>query len=81
MLDERAEAAAYHRRCVELCTAASRPVAEFAKSLIYVARYHLSGGGGDIKLAREYLERVSGTNAEESSFAVEYLRKLGIGSH
>lgn len=81
LLEERAEAAAYHRRSVELCTALGRPVSEFAKSCMYVARYHLFYGGGDTKLAREYLERVAATNTEESSVALEYLRKLRTGSH
>ncbi|KAF8590891.1 cell division control protein 23 [Ramaria rubella] len=81
LLEERAEAAAYHRRCVELGTAEGRPISEFAKSCIYVARYHLFWGGGDLRLSKEYLEKVAGSNVEESTIAVEYLRKLRAGTH
>ena len=81
LLEERAEAAAYHRRCVELGTAEGRPVSEFAKSCMYVARYHLFWGGGDLKMAREYSEKVAGSNVEESTVALEYLRKLRTMNH
>ncbi|KZT11024.1 TPR-like protein [Laetiporus sulphureus 93-53] len=64
-LDEFAEAAAYHRHVVEVCRAANKPVAEFAKSGVYVARYHVLHGGNDIGLAKEYLEIVASSNAEE----------------
>lgn len=78
LLDERAEAAAYHRRCVELSVTAGRPVSEYVKSCMYVVRYQLLWGGGDRRLAKEYLERVAGSNTEESPFAAEYLRKLRL---
>ena len=80
-LEERAEAAAYHRRCVELGIAERRPVSEFAKSCMYVARYHLFWGGGDFKVAREYSEKVAGSNVEDSSLAMDYLRRLRTGGH
>ncbi|KAH9929513.1 TPR-like protein [Epithele typhae] len=74
-LEEFAEAAAYHRRIVEVCRAAQKPVPEWAKSAIYVARYHVQHGGGDLTLARQYLEFVSGSNAEEVTQATEMLRR------
>jgi len=81
LLEERAEAAAYHRRCVEICVSEGRPIAEYVKSCMYVARYHLVWSGGNPKLAREYLERVAASNVEDSATALEYLRKLRLGGH
>ncbi|OSX66337.1 hypothetical protein POSPLADRAFT_1133350, partial [Postia placenta MAD-698-R-SB12] len=66
-LDEFAEAAAYHHRVAEVCRAANKAVAEYAKSGVYVARYHLIHGGGDIALAKEYLEAIASSNAEEAT--------------
>lgn len=77
-LEERAEAAAYHRRCVELGIAEGRPVSDYAKSCIYVARYNIFWNGGNIKLAREYVEKIAGSNVEESGIASDYLRRLRL---
>ncbi|KAI0704990.1 TPR-like protein [Cerioporus squamosus] len=74
-LEEYAEAAAYHRRIVEVCRAAQKPVPEWSKSAVYVARYHISHGGGDLALARQYLEFVAASNAEEVNQANELLRR------
>ncbi|TBU33911.1 TPR-like protein [Dichomitus squalens] len=74
-LEEYAEAAAYHRRIVEVCRAAQKPVPEWSKSAVYVARYHIQHGGGDLDLARQYLLLVSTSNAEEVNQANELLRR------
>ena len=42
---------------------------------MYVARYHISQGGGDLALARQYLELVAASNAEEVNQANELLRR------
>ena len=42
---------------------------------MYVARYHLHHGGGDLVLARQYLEFVATSNAEEVNQANELLRR------
>lgn len=76
LLGEKPEAAAYHRRCVELGLAEGRPVVEYAKSCIYVATFHIVMGGGDLRLAKEYCEKVAASNVEESSTAMEYLRRI-----
>ncbi|KAG9316570.1 hypothetical protein JVU11DRAFT_2623 [Chiua virens] len=75
-LQELAEAAAYHRKVVEICCAEDRPVQDYAKSSIYVARHQMVTPGGDLTLAREYLERVAGSNAEEVTQAADWLKKL-----
>lgn len=77
-LDEFAEAAAYHHRVAEVCRAANKAVAEYAKSGVYVARYHLIHGGGDIALAKEYLEAIASSNAEEVGQATEMLRRAKL---
>ncbi|KAI0663596.1 TPR-like protein [Cubamyces menziesii] len=74
-LEEFAEAAAYHRRIVEVCRSAQKPIQEWSKSAVYVARYHILQGGGDLALARQYLEWVSVSNAEEVTQANELLRR------
>lgn len=78
LLEERAEAAAYHRRCVELGVAEGRPVSDYAKNCMYVIRYNIAWGGGNVKLAKEYAEKIAGSNVEESAIAAEYLRKLRL---
>ena len=91
-LDEPAEAAAYHRKVVEICQVegifictvcygmcsreAERPVQDYAKSSIYVARHQMVTSGGDLSLAKEYLERVASSNAEEVTQAADWLKKL-----
>lgn len=42
---------------------------------MYVARYHILHGGGDLALARQYLEWVAVSNAEEVTQANELLRR------
>lgn len=48
----------------------------YAKSCIYVAKYHMDKGGKDLALAQDYLERVAASNAEEVAQAAELLRRL-----
>ncbi|KAF7973712.1 hypothetical protein HWV62_14398 [Athelia sp. TMB] len=73
-LEEFSEAAAYHRRVVEVCRANGRPVPDFAKSSLYVARHYLTTGG-DLHIAHEYLERVAASNSEEVGQATELLKQ------
>ena len=40
-----------------------------------MARYHIQHGGGDLTLARQYLEFVASSNAEEVTQATELLRR------
>lgn len=54
---------------------AEKPVPEWSKSAVYVARYHIQHGGGDLILARQYLEFVATSNAEEVNQAAELLRR------
>ncbi|KAG1732216.1 uncharacterized protein EDB91DRAFT_1152196 [Suillus paluster] len=75
-LEEQAEAAAYHRRVVEICRIEERPVQDYAKSSIFVARHHMMIAGGDLLLAKDYLERVANSNAEEVAQASDWLKKL-----
>ena len=55
---------------------AEKPVPDWSKSAVYVARYHIQHGGGDQLLARQYLEYVASSNAEEVTQATELLRRL-----
>ncbi|KAL4078447.1 hypothetical protein V8B97DRAFT_1937445 [Scleroderma yunnanense] len=75
-LGEPTEAAAYHQRVVEICRAEGRPVQDFAKSSIYIARHHMMMPGGDLALARECLERIAQSNVEEVTQAADWLKKL-----
>ncbi|KAG2150587.1 hypothetical protein DEU56DRAFT_728974 [Suillus clintonianus] len=75
-LEEQAQAAAYHRRVVEICRIEERPVQDYAKSSIFVARHHMLITGGDLLLAKDYLERVANSNAEEVAQASDWLKKL-----
>lgn len=54
----------------------NRPTHTFARSLLYVARYHVDRGGGDIKRALTYTEKVAQSNAEEVSAAAELLKRM-----
>lgn len=94
-LEEWSEAAAYHRRVVEVCRInglsmlslyvstplkpfLARPVPEYAKSSLYVARHQMDDIGGDLTLAQEYLERISASNSEEVGQATEMLKKIKV---
>ncbi|KDR75845.1 hypothetical protein GALMADRAFT_97777 [Galerina marginata CBS 339.88] len=73
-LEEHSEAVAYHRRVVEVCQADLRPVQDYAKSSLEVAEYEMHIPGGDLLLARDYLELVAGSNAEEVGRAADLLK-------
>lgn len=51
-----------------------RPVPDYAKSSLYVAKHYLTTGG-DIALAHEYLEQVAASNSEEVGQATELLKQ------
>jgi hypothetical protein len=55
-----------------------RPVQDYAKSGLYVAKYNMTTPGGDLRLAKEYLERVATSNAEEVSTATAMLAELKV---
>lgn len=55
---------------------AERPVQDYARSSIYVARHQMVTAGGDLLLAKEYLERVASSNVEEVTQAADLLKKL-----
>ncbi|KAI6002699.1 hypothetical protein EDD15DRAFT_2385326 [Pisolithus albus] len=75
-LEEPMEAAAYHKRVVDISRAEGRPVQDYAKSSIYVARHQMVIPGGDLELAKEYLERIAHSNVEEVTQATDWLKKL-----
>ncbi|KZT28963.1 TPR-like protein [Neolentinus lepideus HHB14362 ss-1] len=77
-LEEYGEAAAHHRRIVELAQSQDKTVEEFSKSYMFVARYHMYLGGGDLNLAKEYLEILSKSHAEEVAQASDLLKKVRI---
>jgi anaphase-promoting complex subunit 8 len=51
-------------------------VAEYARSAVYLARFHLHRGGGDLALAAQLMEKVAGSNAEDADIAADLLRKV-----
>ncbi|GJE95470.1 TPR-like protein [Phanerochaete sordida] len=73
-----AEAANYHRHVVELCLSANKPVIEYSRSAVHVAQYHLFQGGGDLELAKSYMEKVAASNAEEVREAADLLKKIKV---
>ncbi|KAJ2918027.1 hypothetical protein MD484_g2405, partial [Candolleomyces efflorescens] len=74
LLDERAEAAGYHRRIVEYCQEKNRPIPEYAKSCLEVADYYMSLQDGDFLFAKELLEQVAASNSEEAPRAGDMLK-------
>ncbi|CAL1706904.1 unnamed protein product [Somion occarium] len=75
-LEEYREAAAYHQRVVDISKASQKTVGEFATSSVYVARYHLSQGGGDLFHARELMEVVASSQSEEVTQATDLLKRI-----
>ncbi|KAG6888244.1 hypothetical protein C0995_009557 [Termitomyces sp. Mi166 len=75
-LEEPAEAVAYHRKVVEVCQADLRPIQDYAKSSLEVAEYQMRIPNGDLALARDYLEIVAGSNAEDVGRAAELLKTV-----
>ncbi|KAF9475766.1 TPR-like protein [Pholiota conissans] len=73
-LEEHSEAVAYHRRVVEVCQADLRPIQDYAKSSLEVADYEMRVPDGNLNLAREYLNQVSSSNAEDVGRAKEMLK-------
>ncbi|EJD02696.1 TPR-like protein [Fomitiporia mediterranea MF3/22] len=77
-IEDYASAAEYHQRIIDTSERENRPIFTYAKSLVYVARYHFEKGGGDMGLAHDYLERVAESNAEEVMVANEMLKRMAI---
>lgn len=76
MLEEKAEAVAYHKRVVEFCQEKNRPIQEFAKSSVEVAEYNMNLQHGDLLLAKDLLEPVVTGNSEEVTKATELMKVL-----
>lgn len=55
---------------------ADNHVNEYAHSSVYVARYHLLHGGGDLELARDLMEEIASSNSEEVAQATDLLKKI-----
>ena len=69
-------ALSYHQTIIDISLVDNKPIHTFAKSLLYVARYHVEMGGGDVKKALTYLEKVAQSNAEEVGPASELLKRM-----
>lgn len=50
-------------------------LAEYAKSCIYVARFQYQNEG-DLDLAKDLLDKVAGSNAEDANEAAELVKKV-----
>lgn len=55
-----------------------RPIQDYAKSSLEVAEYEMRKPNGDLFLAKDYLERVAGSNAEDVGRASELLKSVKI---
>lgn len=75
-IEDHAAAALHHQRVIEICMAENRPMHTYARSCVYIARNEMESDAGNLLLARTYLERVAGSNAEEVNVATDLLRKL-----
>jgi len=53
-----------------------KPVAEWARSAMFVARYYYVLEGGDLELARGLLEMVAGSNSEDADAAADLLKRV-----
>ncbi|KAF8342206.1 uncharacterized protein EI90DRAFT_2903838 [Cantharellus anzutake] len=75
-IGEANEAAAYHRRCVDIGQRAGKPIHTFSKDAIELARYEMLKGWfeGDMILAKEYLEMIATSNCAEVKEAEDLLR-------
>ena len=51
-------------------------VNEYAHSSVYVARYHLLQGGGELDLARDLMEEIASSNSDEAPQATDLLKKI-----
>jgi anaphase-promoting complex subunit 8 len=53
-----------------------KPVAEWARSAMFVARYYYVLEGGDLELARGLLELVAGSNSEDADAAADLIKRV-----
>ncbi|KAI0070177.1 TPR-like protein [Panus rudis PR-1116 ss-1] len=75
-LGEFRDAAAYHQRIIDTGKEAEKNVNEYASSCVYVARYHLLHGGGDLFHARDLMESVASSQSEEVAQAADLLKRI-----
>ncbi|KAI0699551.1 hypothetical protein BC835DRAFT_1412536 [Cytidiella melzeri] len=75
ILEELSEEAVCHNYIVETYAANNRPINEYAGSCVEVAKYHVAHGG-DLELAKVYMERVAASNSEYVAQATELLKKI-----
>ncbi|KAJ3554079.1 hypothetical protein NM688_g3293 [Phlebia brevispora] len=75
---EYAEAAGYHQHNIDVGRAAGSHVNDYARSSVYVARYHLLQGGGDLELAKDLMEEVASSNSEEVAQGTDLLKKIKV---
>ncbi|KAH8118975.1 TPR-like protein [Phellopilus nigrolimitatus] len=75
-IEDYRSAASYHQNIVDTSQHENKPTFQFAKSLMYVARFHLDRGGDDLPRARQYAEKVAQSHAEEASTATELLKRI-----
>jgi len=53
-----------------------KPITEYAKSAVYLARFHLERGGGDLVLALQLMEKVAASNSEEVETATSLVKRI-----
>jgi hypothetical protein len=53
-----------------------KPVVEWARSAMLVARYYYVSDGGDLDLAKDLLEKVAGSNSEDADSAADLLKRV-----
>ncbi|KAG8899319.1 Anaphase-promoting complex subunit 23 [Tulasnella sp. 403] len=94
-IGDRATAAMYHRRCVEICEKQGKHLGEYSKSCVFAAEYEINlavmrGPGTsrldieepDLLRAKRLLEPVASSNVEDAPAANDLLRKLkSLGIH
>lgn len=55
-----------------------RPIQDYSKSLLEVAEYEMKLPSGNLNQAKDYLEIVASSNAEEVTRAVELLKEVKL---
>lgn len=76
-LDDPKTAAHYHTEYIAASERLGRGVAEYARSCIFAARYHVNQGYlPDVDIAIGLLQKVANSNAEENANAKDSLAKL-----
>jgi hypothetical protein len=64
------------RWTLKILVLVDKPVIEYSRSAVCLAKHYLQHGGNNLELARQYVEKVAASNAEEVREATELLKQI-----